>query len=214
MLTCGNCEEVTGYESMASNMSRNRRRDSRIKRTPSLRVAASGQDALSPGTPNWRRLSWIFFIVIVAGLALVFLIISSSLPRKLTAEDNLILGQYEAIRVALAHDDLPLARKAASGMAERFSERPVRTAAQSLTASDSLESARWSFKTLSAAAVKIAKGNGGYYVMHCVVPCPEDCRQCPMERFGEWVQMSPTVENPFMGKASIRCGKIKIAGTR
>jgi hypothetical protein len=35
-----------------------------------------------------------------------------------------------------------------------------------------------------------------------------------MERFGEWVQMSPTVENPFMRKASIRCGKIKIGGAR
>jgi hypothetical protein len=200
---------------MASNMPRNRSRDSRIKRTPSLRsVAASGQDALSPGTPNWRRLSWFFVIVIVIGLALLFFITSSSLPRKLTEEDNLMLGQYEAIRVALAHDDLPLARKASGSLAETFSERRVRAAAQSLTASDSLESARWAFKTLSAEAVKIAKGNEGYYVMHCVVPCPENCHQCPMEKFGEWVQTSPTVENPFMGKASIRCGKIKIAGAR
>ena len=47
--------------------------------------------------------------------------------------------------------------------------------------------------------------------MHCAMQgCPEPCENCPMERYGPWIQTSREVENPYMGLKHIKCGIVSL----
>lgn len=108
----------------------------------------------------------------------------------LTDAQKQLLAGYETIRAALATDDLDGAKTAAAAL----SELP---AAAQLAKADSLNSARVAFKKLSNQAVRLAKGQAGYYVAHC-----------PMAG-SDWVQTTTKLSNPYLGPKMATCGHIQ-----
>jgi len=126
----------------------------------------------------------------------------------LNAEQKQFLKDYEAVRAALAADDLSSAQKAATVIAEhadhaagtdKHAKAKVDTATQ-LAKADSLAAAREAFKALSKQATHLADGQKGYYLAHCpMVPNEE----------GDWVQTTKKISNPYFGKAMATCGSIE-----
>jgi hypothetical protein len=118
------------------------------------------------------------------------------------------LAQYEAVRAALAADDLPAAQNAAIVIAEHAGHAAATDkhaqakvdAATHLARADGLAAAREAFKALSKQATHLADGQKGYYLAHCpMVPNEE----------GDWVQTTKKISNPYMGKAMATCGSIE-----
>ena len=124
----------------------------------------------------------------------------------LNAGQKQFLSDYEAVRAALAADDLTAAQKAAAVLADDANQVTEQKAkahgemAIKLARAANLEAAREAFKTLSKAAVHLAEGKEGYYVAHCpMVPNDE----------GDWVQTTKRINNPYQGKAMLTCGSIE-----
>ncbi len=118
------------------------------------------------------------------------------------------LADYEQVRAALAADDLAAAQKAAAtisahaGPVEHAEKHLLKRieAAGKLTKAASLADAREAFKVLSKSAAHLATDKQGYFIAHCpMVPNEE----------GNWVQTSPKISNPYMGKAMLTCGSIE-----
>ena len=158
-----------------------------------------------------RGMTLVFGTALVIVMILAAVIVRSSLPVKLTEADRAMLKKYESIQVALAQDDLGLARRSAVALASSYKERrQVAAAALTLSKADSLEPARDAFSTMSIEAVKMARSHKEYYVIGCSMnQCPAPCENCQMWRFSDWVQSDPAIANPFMGKASPHCGVIR-----
>lgn len=126
----------------------------------------------------------------------------------LTSEQKNYLALYEPIRAALAADDLAGAKKGAAALAAAPQEKAANDAeakrlatnlgaSKKLAASGSLSEARDAFKILSRKAVHLTEGLSGYHRFLCPhIPNDE----------GKWVQTSPTVSNPYEGKANPKCG--------
>jgi hypothetical protein len=151
----------------------------------------------------------VFAALFVAGLFL-----TGVLPprKKLTPTDLAVFGQYDAIRHALANEQLDQARRAAEMLAAIADASPIYTEpAKSVARSNSLAAAREHLVPLSEAIVALARGRPGYLVMHCAIHgCPEPCENCPMERYSAWIQTSREVENPYMGLKHIKCGIVSL----
>ena len=151
-------------------------------------------------------------IRILSTLALAILLTQSARAHDTNAplndEQKQFLAQYEAIRAALAVDDLPAAQKAATVIVEHAShatgtekhaQTRMETAGRLAKAGD-LAAAREAFKALSKQATHLADGQKGYYLAHCpMVPNEE----------GDWVQTTKKISNPYMGKAMATCGSIE-----
>ena len=126
----------------------------------------------------------------------------------LTDAQKSFLSQYEAVRAALATDDLAAAKKAAAVVEKDLvvvaradsKAQPGADAAKKLAGADSLKTAREAFKALSKRAVHLAGGQTGYYIANC--PMVEDGG-------GDWVQLTTKINNPYFGKAMLTCGSIK-----
>lgn len=126
----------------------------------------------------------------------------------LDAGQKAFLTQYEAVRAALAADNLAAAKTAAAPLAkdlaavaqESTKAQPAADAAKKLASAGSLAAARDAFKAVSKRAVHYATGKEGYFVANC-----------PMVDGGEgdWVQTSNKISNPYFGKAMLTCGSIK-----
>ena len=114
----------------------------------------------------------------------------------LTPQQKQFLGQYEAVRSALAADDFAAAKKAAAVLAA--DAKTAAPGAADLAKSGTIKDAREVFKKLSAHAAMVAAQQPGYFVM-----------ACPMVKEGTWVQLTKKVENPYMGGAMLNCGAIK-----
>ena len=132
--------------------------------------------------------------------------------KKLTTTDLAVFAQYDVIRHALANEQLDEARRAAETLEAIADANPIYTqAAKAVAHSDSLAAAREHLVPLSEAIVALARGRTGYLVMHCAMQgCPEPCENCPMERYGPWIQTSREVENPYMGLKHIKCGIVSL----
>lgn len=124
-------------------------------------------------------------IVLLAALSLGTIAVAA---ESLSADDKAFLAGYEKVRSALAADDLATAKKAAADLGETGA---------ALAQSNSLKEARSSFEALSAKAEKLAADQPGYYIA-----------SCPMVK-KSWVQISTTIDNPYMGKTMPTCGEIK-----
>lgn len=153
------------------------------------------------------------FTVVVAAISLgtlVMLVVAEFSGQKpLSAQEKTFLEKYEIIRSKLAHDELVGARHESSVLARSFSSH-IGKAAQAIADSEGLEQARLGFVTLSQQAIPMARNRKGYYVMYCPpVGCPQGCEECPMWRFGEWVQVNRAVENPFTGGDQTHCGVVR-----
>ena len=158
---------------------------------------------------QWRKVRWLLFGLL--GLALVIaLMLLGFLRLPLSAADRVMLREYEAIRSALAHDQLGEARSAALVLASNHeAKQKVADEARVISQSDSLDAARNEFVAMSETAVDLVAHRTGFFVMHCAIQgCPEPCKDCPMDRFGRWVQTSAEVENPFMGLRHLKCGVV------
>ena len=159
-----------------------------------------------------RRRIWTFATIGGGALVLILaLLVFLSLPHRLTAEERAMLQQYESIRVALAQDDLVGAQSAALQLSGSFSgNEKISNAARTVVNSASLDTARDVFKRLSDKVIPLARGNDGYFIVGCPMgTCPAPCVNCQMSRFGDWLQSTVTIGNPFLGTAGKRCGAVK-----
>lgn len=132
----------------------------------------------------------------------------------LNDEQKAFLSQYEAVRAALAADDLVTTKTASAAIVTESKNASVEplspeqnerqalfvATVKKLAMADSLAAAREAFKLLSKRAIHYAEGKEGYYVANCpMVPKGE----------GNWVQISKSVSNPYFGKSMLTCGSIK-----
>ena len=167
---------------------------------------------LGPPRQLSRRQIWTFATIGAGALVLILaLVVFLSLPHRLTAAERVMLQQYELIRIALAQDDLAGAQSAASQLSGSFSgNAKISSAARAVASAASLDSARGEFKSLSDKVIPLARGNDGYFVVGCPMgTCPAPCVNCQMNRFGDWVQSTATIGNPFLGAAAPKCGAVK-----
>lgn len=120
---------------------------------------------------------------------LTFLAAGAVAAADLAPADKDFLSKYEPIRAALAADNLPDAKKAASALPDPD--------AQKLASAADLGTARAAFAALSGHAITLAHTTTGYYVIHC-----------PMAK-KDWVQTSKEVSNPYEGKEMATCGVVR-----
>ena len=169
------------------------------------------EEAALEAAKVWRQVRWIL-AAIFAALLVAGLFLTGVLPprKRLTPTDLAVFAQYDVIRHALANEQLDEARRAAETLAAIADAKPIYTEpAKSVARSDSVAAAREHLVPLSEAIVALTHGRSGYLVMHCAMQgCPEPCENCPMERYGPWIQTSREVENPYMSLKHIKCGII------
>lgn len=166
--------------------------------------------------PGWQATPRQIRLALLIGGAVFVSILGSivvfSLPHRLTQEERALIGHYDSVRAALSLDDLPAARTAAASLVGSVShgEKKISDAAIALSRAESLPAARDAFQAMSARVIKLASGNAGYYRMGCsMAGCPAPCEPCDTMKYGEWIQTSALVQNPFMGKAHPNCGMLK-----
>ncbi len=116
------------------------------------------------------------------------------------AEKESLLVVYTKVSKALSQDDLAAAKMAAATIVADGGDSSLAESAKELSNSKSLDEARKNFKILSKKAIKLAKGQEGFYLMHC-----------PMVKGGggDWLQTSKKVANPYFGASMLTCGGIK-----
>ena len=129
----------------------------------------------------------------------------ANLPEAVRA----LLERYEKVRAALAADKFDDARFQAGQLATE-AEKAVATAgadpavgnlaaaAKAMSTQSRADRMREEFKPASAAAIKLASGSPGFYVINC-----------PMTKDGDWLQTDPKVSNPYFGKSMLECGVAK-----
>lgn len=133
-------------------------------------------------------------------LTILTLTVASLGLASISQAADAVLDSYVVVSNALVKDDLPAAKKAASGLAETAkagNQATLADHAEEIVSSDSLDAARRHFKIASEEAVKLATGKDGYYVF-----------TCPMAK-AEWVQKTKEVQNPYMGREMPGCGSLK-----
>ncbi len=123
-------------------------------------------------------------------------------------EARTALVEYDAVRKALAADDL----KATTAAAEKLTKltappaAALATAAREVANAANLDTARAAFGPLAKAALTLAstdkraaKGALAW--------------QCPMAKgYQKWLQLDPDMANPYMGKKMLKCGgKVPVA---
>jgi Cu(I)/Ag(I) efflux system membrane fusion protein len=126
---------------------------------------------------------------------------------------QVVLGDYERIRDALAADDLEGAVSTAGELLAHSADTlaglppslvPARTrtesAAASLARADDLQEARSAFSFLSHGIIDLAEGDPGHFRSLYLFECPM------VDGFNLWVQPSPELENPYMGTRMPGCG--------
>lgn len=116
-----------------------------------------------------------------------------------------LLERYEKLRAALAADNLRDAKFHAGQLAAEANKpetpapaKALAAPAETLAGSARLDNARDAFKLLSAAAIPLAAGAGGFYVINC-----------PMTPNGDWLQTNDKVANPYFGRTMLECGVVK-----
>jgi len=108
---------------------------------------------------------------------------------------------YEAVRLALVHDDLGATQRAATSLARHAGDdEALAKATRELGAAPDLEAARLAFGEVSRSYITrlsqdpaTAKGKHAF--------------RCPMAKgYKKWVQLTPELENPYMGQRMLDCG--------
>ena len=121
-------------------------------------------------------------------VALISFTAQLGLGAELGESDKQFLASYEKIRAALAADNLKDAKAAAADLKDDGA---------AIANSDSIITARKEFAKLSDRAIRLAKGQTGYYVVNC-----------PMLK-KDWVQTSTKISNPYAGREMLTCGVVK-----
>ncbi|MGM0578853.1 MAG: hypothetical protein ACQEXJ_24230 [Myxococcota bacterium] len=115
------------------------------------------------------------------------------------------LKAYDAVRAALADDDLDAARAAAGKLAEAAKGAKglegLASDAATVKAAGDLKEARQGF------------GQASRHLLAWLAEHPDAAEgvyafQCPMAKpYGKWVQLEREMANPYMGKKMLHCGK-------
>ncbi len=117
----------------------------------------------------------------------------------------MVLDGYEQIRAGLATDDFRLAKRSAAALATALkgdshdaSSARLLGQVQAVADAKALDIAREWFEPLSASLEPLAAGVDGYYIM-----------TSPNGMGGDWIQRTPTVDNPYMGQTMHDAGSLK-----
>jgi hypothetical protein len=125
-----------------------------------------------------------------------------------------VLSSYESIRASLARDDVGPVRSRAQGLARQAGA----AAERATTAKSELQGIARSAGELAARAddVEVARRAFGELSKHVIAllvaePKLREKRivcECPMAPgYKKWVQPAGKLENPYMGKMMLECGK-------
>ena len=119
-----------------------------------------------------------------------------------------LLERYEKVRAALAADKFDDARFQAGQLANEAKAavaanpgdavQKLGEAAATMATQSRADRLREEFKPASVAAIQLASGSPGYYVLNC-----------PMTKDGDWLQTDTKVSNPYFGKSMLECGVVK-----
>jgi hypothetical protein len=123
----------------------------------------------------------------------------------LSTSDRQVLADYEQIRASLAADDARSAKSGAVALVAELKKAPASPSVSHLTAlaqaladARALDSQRQAFKPLSDSLIPVAAGVDGYYIM-----------SSPPGLGGDWIQRTPDVDNPYLGKVMHTSGSLK-----
>jgi Protein of unknown function (DUF3347) len=124
---------------------------------------------------------------------------------SISAPDREVLAQYEAVRAALADDDIRKAHIAGEKLLRAVDAPGVspgvtkaRNAAKALAESHRIDVSRAAFKELSAAVIPICRSVEGYFII-----------TTDLVTDGEWAQTSRVIGNPYLGRSMALYGEIK-----
>jgi hypothetical protein len=149
------------------------------------------------------------------GLLVVFLLAAVSLSgcggqahrpaSALSDHDRTVLVAYEEIRAGLASDDPRTARVGAMALVAELkknggdhSSNPLLARSQAFLDARALDSQRQAFAPLSDSLIPLAAGVEGYYIM-----------SSPPGLGGDWIQRTPDIDNPYLGKVMHSSGSLK-----
>lgn len=131
----------------------------------------------------------------------VTLVLSLLATVSVRAQDTApLLDNYFEVSKALADDNLASAKTSSDSLTQKAKaagKHALAEHAAKLAAAQTIADAREALKGVSHCAIDLAAGSPGYYVM-----------TCPMAK-ADWLQKAKDLENPYMGKAMLKCGSIK-----
>lgn len=146
----------------------------------------------------------IYGVGIATGLMMMFSGLVSASPPRLDE----VFSKYVRIQESLAADSLKQALPAAKELAARTDElakekgaspalAKIRDATKTLAEAKTLESARESFKKVSAPVVELQRSakDKSYEIAYC-----------PMAD-AKWVQKAGKIRNPYYGSEMLECGE-------
>lgn len=134
--------------------------------------------------------------LLVAGSLLSALHLSAA-DMKTDSMASEILAASAKVSAALASDNLPAAKSAATelaGHADMAKDAAVASKANAVAKAEKIADARKELIGLTAAVEPLAQGQKDYVVMNC-----------PMAG-ADWVQAKGKTQNPYYGKSMLTCG--------
>lgn len=156
--------------------------------------------------PN--NLHWLATAGLVIAVTLVLAGCGGAIRKSaapISAADLAVLAPYDAVRAALADDDMTRTRLAAAKLLKAIDSPGVssavaktKAAAKALSETFRIDLARSAFKEISGALEPICEGAGGFYVFSSSL-VPD----------GTWIQTTKDVSNPYLGRAMSTFGEIK-----
>jgi len=140
-------------------------------------------------------------------LSMPFLACDKKSPEPAAAQKPVqahpIVLAYDAVREALAVDDLAATQATAKALAEAGkAEAALMEGAQKVAASTDLDAARLAFGDLSQAYIALLSAKTDLDPDKKLIAF-----RCPMAKgYKKWVQFGEPMRNPYMGKAMLECG--------
>lgn len=164
-----------------------------------------------PEKIDWRIVALFAVPLTLLGIGFLVYVTVINGPKELTDSDRAMLRDYDGIRAALHHDDLPAAKNAGAAFVQTHAAPNSFTEhANALSKATSLDLARRAFSRMSEEATQLVHKNRDYFILGCSMDlCPVKCSPCHMKQYANWVQLQPQIENPYMGQTSPRCGIVK-----
>ena len=138
----------------------------------------------------------------------------SPVPPRVGGPVDDALDAYDALRLALAHDDDALAKKSAANVAvfakkaaDASTDATKAPLADLAKAADKLANGA-DITAMRAAFADVNRDVVGVIVGNPALQTGRFLFMCPMAKgYQKWVQTTTKLENPFFGKAMIDCGE-------
>jgi Cu(I)/Ag(I) efflux system membrane fusion protein len=124
-------------------------------------------------------------------------------PAAAPAPIEEALGAYEKARALLAADStdgLAAAAKDMAAAARKAGAEPLAKAVDDLAGAADIAAARRAFGEVSRAVIALAAADPALAKGRHVFRCPM------AEGYQKWVQTTPEIANPYMGKKMLKCG--------